>query len=109
MVSESFAVIVAGGRQCRVAPGELVQVDRLNVEADAEVTFDQVLLVSANGEIKVGNPTLPGAAVKGKVVREFRDRKVIVFHRKRRKGFRKTRGHREYYTLVRIEAIEAGH
>lgn len=108
MGAESFAVIVAGGRQHRVVPGEVLRVDRLSSEPGAEVTFDQVLLCGADGQIRVGNPVLPGAAVRATVLDERRDRKVIVFKFKKRKGFRKMRGHREWFTLVRIESIEPG-
>ncbi len=108
MVAESFAVIVAGGRQHRVTPGEVLRVDRLGAESGAEVTFDKVLLVNAGGQLKVGTPAVAGATVKARVLEERRDRKVIVFKFKKRKGFRKIRGHREWFTLVRIEAIEPG-
>jgi large subunit ribosomal protein L21 len=106
--SEAFAVIVAGGRQHRVTPGEVLRVDRLGSEAGAEVTFDKVLLWGSGSEVKVGSPTLPGAVVRARVLDERRDKKVLVFRYKKRKGFRKLRGHREYFTLVRIEAIEPG-
>jgi len=106
--AESFAVIVAGGRQHRVVPGETLRVDRLAAEPGAEVTFEQVLMTWHDGAAKVGTPTVPGAVVKAKVLAEARDRKVIVFKFKKRKGFRKSRGHREYYTLVKIESIEPG-
>jgi large subunit ribosomal protein L21 len=99
---------VAGGRQHRVAPGEVVRVDRLRSAAGAEVVFDKVLLFEKGGAIRVGDPTVPGASVKARVIEERRDRKVLVFKMKHRKGYRKSRGHRQWYTLVRIEAIEPG-
>ncbi len=108
MASESFAVIVAGGRQHRVVPGEVLRVDRIAAEPGSQVTFDQVLLCGSEGQLKVGSPTLAGAAVRARVLSEQRDRKVIVFKYKKRKGYRKIRGHREHFTLVRIEAIEPG-
>ena len=107
-MSQAFAVIVAGGRQHRVTQGEVLRVDRLGSDAGAEVTFDQVLLFGSGDNVKVGSPTLPGAVVRGRVLHEARDKKVIVFRYKKRKGFRKLRGHRQYYSLVRIEAIEPG-
>lgn len=106
----NFAVIVAGGRQHRVTPGEVLRVDRLDPETagqDAEVTFDQVLLCSTGGQLRVGTPTVPGASVTARVLDEYRDKKVIVFKFKKRKGYRKLRGHRQYFTLVRIENINA--
>jgi large subunit ribosomal protein L21 len=108
VAGESFAVIVAGGRQHRVTPGEVLRVDRLGAEPGAEVTFDKVLLCGGDGPLRVGTPTLPGATVKARVLDERRDRKVIVFKFKKRKGYRKIRGHREWFTLVRIEAIQPG-
>lgn len=109
MVAESFAVIVAGGRQHRVVPGEVLRVDRLPVsEPGSPVTFDQVLLCGSGADVQVGAPTVAGAAVRATVINEQRDRKVIVFKFKKRKGYRKIRGHREYYTLVRIDSIEPG-
>ncbi len=108
MSPETYAVIVAGGRQRRVAPGEVVRVDRLRSGPGAEVTFDQVLLCEVDGAVHVGAPTVPGAKVLGRVVEERRDRKVIVFKMKKRKGYRKSRGHRQWCTLVRIEQIQPG-
>jgi large subunit ribosomal protein L21 len=72
------------------------------------VTFDQVLLCGVDGAIKVGAPTVPGAQVRARVIEERRDRKVIVFKMKKRKGYRKSRGHRQWYTLVRVEEIQPG-
>ncbi|MBP7148865.1 MAG: 50S ribosomal protein L21 [Acidobacteria bacterium] len=101
----AFAVITAGGRQVRVEPGELVRVDRLAGEPGDEVRFDRVMLVGDDGGVRVGTPFLDGAVVRGRVVEQRRDRKVIVFRKIKTKQFRKTRGHREYYSLVRIEEI----
>ncbi len=108
MGAESFAVIVAGGRQHRVVPGEVLRVDRLSQEKGAEVTFDQVLLCGTESGVKVGSPTVPGAAVRARVLDERRDRKVLVFRYRKTKQFRKMRGHREWFTLIRVEAIEPG-
>ncbi len=105
--SGNFAVIVAGGRQHRVTQGEVLRVDRLEAEPSSEVTFDQVLLCSTGGRVQVGTPTVAGATVTATVIDEYRDKKVIVFKFKHRKGYRKLRGHRQHYTLVRIESIQA--
>ena len=104
----SYAVIDTGGRQFRVEPGQLLRVDRLGRDAGAEVTFDNVLLVGDGDSVTVGAPSVDGARVRATVVDETRDRKVIVFKKKRRKGFRRTRGHRQWFTLVRIDGIESG-
>jgi len=104
----SFAVIAAGGRQVRVEPGELVRVDRLHSAAGEQVTFDRVLLVGSDAGLKVGTPVVAGATVTARVIEERREKKVLIFKKRRTKTFRKMRGHREYFTLVRIEAIEPG-
>lgn len=108
MSPDTYAVIVAGGRQRRVAPGEVVRVDRLRSGAGSEVTFDQVLLCEVDGAVRVGDPVVPGARVVARVIEERRERKVIVFKWKKRKGYRKSRGHRQWCTLVRIEEIQPG-
>ncbi|RMG48902.1 MAG: 50S ribosomal protein L21 [Acidobacteria bacterium] len=109
MGAETYAVIEAGGRQIRVAPGERVRVDRLGTPPGETVTFDRVLLLGSGADLRIGTPTVEGACVRARVIDERRDRKVIVFKKKRRKQYRRTRGHRQWYTLVEIEAIEPGH
>ncbi len=107
-MSASYAVIATGGRQLRVSAGDLVKVDRLNVEAGQTVNFDKVLLLGSDSEISIGSPQVEGAVVRGTVMGEERDTKVLVYKKKRRKMYRKSRGHRQYHTLVQIDAIEAG-
>jgi len=106
--SSSFAVISTGGRQVKVSPGEVVRVDRLGSAEGDSVTFDEVLLIGGEDGARVGSPNVAGASVTGKVLGDHRDRKVIVFKMKRRKGYRRTNGHRQTYTLVRIEEIRHG-
>jgi len=106
VASTPYAVIEAGGRQVRVSPGDVLAVDRLAAEPGSAVTFDRVLLVGG-GELKIGAPVVEGARVQATVLREERGRKVIVFRKRRRTTFRRTRGHRQEHTIVRIEAIEA--
>jgi len=107
MGSVSYAVIATGGRQVRVEPGALVKVDRLGLAPGDEITFEKVLLVAGEDGVKVGDPVVTGSKVLGRVVEEGRDRKVLVFKKKRRKQYRRLNGHRQWYTLVRIESIEA--
>ncbi len=107
-MNASYAVIATGGRQVKVAPGETIKVDRLTAEVGQEVTFDRVLLLDTGGEVQVGAPQVSGAVVKATVVEEGRDRKVLVFKRKRRKMYRRSRGHRQYFTLVKIDSIQPG-
>ena len=106
MASTPYAVIEAGGRQLRVSPGDVLSVDRLDVEPGSPVTFERVLLVGGD-DLKIGAPTVEGAKVQATVLREERGRKVIVFRKRRRTTFRRTRGHRQEHTIVRIEAIES--
>lgn len=107
-MSASFAVISTGGRQLRVTPGETVKVDHLAAQAGEEIHFDKVLLVGADGDYHIGAPDVAGAVVRARVLDHGRDRKVLVFKRKRRKMYRRSRGHRQSFTLVKIESIEAG-
>jgi large subunit ribosomal protein L21 len=102
-----YAIIQAGGRQVKVAPGATVQVDGTTGEAGAKVTYEQVLFLAKDGgELLAGAPFVAGAKVLGVIEGEARGPKIRVFKKKRRKGFRKTRGHRAFYTRVRITDIQ---
>ena len=101
-----FAIIQSGGRQVKVTKGEIVTVDRVDVEAGQEVTVEQVLLVGQDGgDVLVGAPFVAGARVVGTVAGESRGPKIRVFKKKRRKGMRRTKGHRAVFTRVRITDI----
>ncbi len=100
-----YAIIRTGGKQYRVNPGDVVRVERLEGEVGATVTLEDVLLVGGDGEARVGNPRLAGVSVVGTVVGQDRDAKVRVFKYKKRKHFRRTRGHRQSFTAVRIDAV----
>ena len=101
-----YAIIATGGKQYKVAEGDIIKVEKLGVEAGATVTFDQVLVVN-NGRISVGNPTVANANVSATVVEEGKNRKVIVYRYKRKSGYHKKNGHRQPYTKVKIEKINA--
>jgi large subunit ribosomal protein L21 len=102
-----FAIIQSGGRQLKVAPGAVVNVDRIDAEAGTEVTIDQILfLEKEGGEMLAGAPFVANAKVLGVVDGEERGPKIRIFKKRRRKGFRKTQGHRATYTRVRITGIE---
>ncbi len=101
-----YAIIRSGGKQYRVSPGETVHLERLEVGAGETVDLAEVLLVAGDGETRVGSPVLTGARVRGTVLEEGRDHKIRVFKYKKRKHYRRTRGHRQTFTAVRIEAIE---
>ena len=101
-----YAVIATGGKQYKVAEGDVIKVEKLGVAAGETVSFDQVLVVN-DGSIKVGNPTISGASVSASGVEEGKNRKVIVYRYKRKTGSHKTNGHRQAYTKVKIEKINA--
>ena len=102
-----YAIIQARGHQIRVTPGEVVEIDGRPGETGSEMTFDQVLLVEKDaGEVLAGAPFVANARVVGIVDGEARGPKLRVFKKKRRKGFRKTRGHRSFFTRVRITDIQ---
>lgn len=103
-----YAVIQTGGKQHRVHVGEIVRVERLDVEAGAAVVFDQILAVGEGESLKFGTPTVVGAAVRGTVVEQGRSKKVLIFrYRPRQNSSRRRGGHRQDYTAVKIEAIQA--
>ncbi|MCB1034855.1 MAG: 50S ribosomal protein L21 [Acidobacteria bacterium] len=104
-----YAVIETGGKQYRVQPGDLIDIELISgVESSgAGVEFDRVLAVSDGDAVKVGSPVVEGARVTGVLVNEVRGPKVLVFKMKRRKQYRRRRGHRQDLMRVRIEGIEA--
>ena len=102
-----YAIIKTGGKQYRVAEGETLRVEKLNAEGDSNtVKFDQVLLVGGD-EVKIGTPIVEGASVDAEILRQGRAKKIIVFKKKRRKGYHKKQGHRQAFTEVRITGINA--
>jgi ribosomal protein L21 len=101
-----YAIIATGGKQYKVAEGDIIKVEKLGVEAGEAVTFDQVLVVN-NGSLSVGNPTVAGASVTASVVKEGKAKKVIVYRYKRKSGYHKKNGHRQQFTQVKIEKINA--
>ena len=102
-----YAVINTGGKQYRVSPGQEIKLEKLKAEIGDVVTFDKVLLTSDGENVKVGRPYLENSKVTGRVSRQGKNRKIVVFKYKRRKGYRRTQGHRQSFTLVNIENIEA--
>lgn len=101
------AVIKTGGKQYRVQPGDELNVENLGAEKGAEVVFDQVLAVGEGDDLKIGLPLVDGATVKASVVANGKSKKVIVFKKKRRKGYQVKRGHRQEFTRVRITDVSA--
>ena len=102
-----YAIIATGGKQYKVAEGDIVRVEKLGASAGETVTFDKVLMISEDGNVKVGDPYLKGATVSAEVAGEGRGKKVVIFKYKPKKGYSKKQGHRQSYTEVKIEKIEA--
>ncbi len=101
-----YAVIKTGGKQYRVAAGDVIKVERLDGEVGQSVAFDQVLMVGGQeGEPIIGTPVVAGAQVTAEVLEQGKAPKVIVFKKKRRKHYRRKRGHRQLQTVVRIREI----
>ncbi len=101
-----YAVIAACGKQYKVSEGDVIKVEKLGVADGETVTFDKVILVS-DGETVIGNPTIAGASVTASVVCEGKDKKVVVYKYKRKTGYHKKNGHRQLFTKVKIESINA--
>ena len=99
-----YAIIATGGKQYKVSEGDIIKVEKLGVAEGETVTFDQVLAVN-NGELNIGTPTVAGATVTASVVREGKDKKVIVYKYKNKTGYHKKNGHRQLFTQVKIEKI----
>jgi len=102
-----YAVIETGGKQYRVAPGQTLEVDRLETEAGKPVVLEKVLFVANDGKFSIGAPAVANVTVKADVVEHFRGEKKIAFKMKRRKGYHRTVGHRQEMTRIKISEIKA--
>lgn len=100
-----YAIIETGGKQYRVQEGDVIYVEKIDAEEGATVDLSKVLLVSKDGEVKVGKPYIEGAKVEAKVVEHGKGRKIIVFKYKPKKNYKKKQGHRQPYTKLQIEKI----
>jgi len=105
-----YAVIKAGGKQYRVSPGDVIEIEKIEANAGEMVEFSEVLMVGDSTkdykDYKIGAPLIEGARVRGEVLRQVKGEKIIVFKFKRRKGYRRKRGHRQKYTAVKIKEIQ---
>lgn len=102
-----YAVIKTGGKQYRVKEGDVITVEKLDIEAGEKVTFDKVLLLSDGETIKVGAPFVESCNVEGTVVEHGKGQKVIIFKYKSKKDYRKKQGHRQPYTMIEIQKVSA--
>lgn len=100
-----YAIIETGGKQYRVHEGDVVFIDKLDLEEGSTVTFDKVLAVSREGSLTVGTPVIADASVSAKVIGHGKGKKIIVFKYKPKKNYRRKQGHRQPYTKVQIEKI----
>jgi large subunit ribosomal protein L21 len=101
-----YAVIQTGGKQYRVAEGDIVRVELLEKDPKQSVVFDRVLLVGKDSDLKVGQPVVKGATVEAEVIRHDRAKKVIIFKKRKTKTYQRTQGHRQGFTEVRIKGIK---
>ncbi len=101
-----YAVIETGGKQYRVAPGEQVRVEKLPGEVGDTITFDKVLLTSDGDDVKMGKPYLKDTIVLARISRHGKQKKILVFKYKKRKGYRRKQGHRQNFTQIHVENIE---
>lgn len=105
---KDYAIFQSGSRQYRASVGDTLVLDKLPIEPGNPVEFDQVLMVSKGGNVRVGAPTLSGAKVKARVLEQGRDKKVIVFKYKSKIRYRRKTGHRQDHTRISIEGINVG-
>lgn len=103
-----YAVIATGGKQYKVQENSIVDIEKILGDVGSEANFDKVLLVGNDSDIKVGKPFLSGATVVGQIVAQDRGDKILVFKKKRRKGYKKIQGHRQCYTSVKVLKISNG-
>lgn len=102
-----YAVFKTGGKQYRAKQGDVLKIEKLELDAGSDVAFDQVMMLGEGDDVKIGTPIVAGAVVSGKVLSQGRADKVHILKFRRRKHFRKQQGHRQYYTEVEITAISA--
>ena len=100
-----YAVLKTGGKEYRVSKGDLIRVEKLEGQVGDQITLKDVLMVSQEGEVQVGTPQLANAAVTGEIVQHIKGKKVLLFKMKRRKNYRRFRGHRQNYTYIKVNDI----
>jgi len=100
-----YAIILTGGKQYRVSPGDVLRVEHLPGARGDEVVLSQVLLVADGQDLQVGQPLVENASVKGQILRQGKAKKILVFKKKRRKNYRRKQGHRQLFTALQIQEI----
>jgi large subunit ribosomal protein L21 len=102
-----YAIVETGGKQYKIQPGEVLRVEKLPGNVGDPVAFDKVLMLGTDDEVRVGSPLVDGARVTGRILIQDKGRKIVIFKFKRRKRYRLKKGHRQLFTAVQIDAIEA--
>jgi large subunit ribosomal protein L21 len=102
-----YAVIKTGGKQYRVSEGDLVRIEKISGEIGELIEFEEVLLIAAGDQVDIGRPHLKDSKVIGEIVEHGKDKKIVIFKSKRRKGYRKKQGHRQQHTVLKIKEIRA--
>lgn len=100
-----YAIVQTGGKQYRVQTGDQIRVEKIEGEPGTEIVLDKILAVADDGGIKLGTPLVESQVVKATILRTDRNRKIVVFKKKRRKAYHKKQGHRQWFTLLRIDSI----
>ena len=100
-----YAVIKSGGKQYRVAPGQTIRLEKVAGEVGAKIELGNILLVENDGNVQVGSPLIASAKIEATVIEHDRAKKILIFKKKRKKQYRRTQGHRQDYTAVRIDNI----
>ena len=101
-----YAIIKTGGKQYRVSEGQSLRVERLDGDAGDAIKLSEVLLLGGDGETRIGTPRVDGASVDAEIVRQGQAKKIIVFKKKRRKGYSRRKGHRQQVSVIKIESIQ---
>ena len=102
-----YAIVETGGKQFRVEEGRTIKVQKIQAEAGSELVLDKILLVGEGADVNIGQPYVENAKVSCEVVEHGREKKIIVFHKRRRKDSMKKQGHRQDYTAIKVKAIQA--
>jgi large subunit ribosomal protein L21 len=102
-----YAIVNTGGKQYKIQQGDILRVEKIPGEIGSSVSFDKVLMFSDGDNVSIGRPVLDNVAVKGHIIEQGKAKKIIVFKYKRRKRYRRKQGHRQQYTAIKIDSIEA--
>ena len=103
-----YAVVKTGGKEYRISQGDLIRVEKMEGKVGDQVTMKDILMVSHEGQVQVGNPLLVNAVITGEIVQQVKGKKVLTYKMKRRKNYRRTKGHRQTYTYIRVNDISLG-